>query len=68
MAVSTRICLILVFDTTDHIPVDITSEELYPDFKYVKFEEYVNDLVAGKIDEFYVEMKEQLKAMLPMKP
>ena len=42
----------------------VTSKELYPDMKFIKFEDYLKGVVDGKAKGVYAEMKEQLGAAM----
>lgn len=48
----------------DKVIVDLTSKELYPDFKSVKLEDYLQTVLNGKAKTIYDEMVAQLRAGL----
>ena len=42
----------------------ITSKELYPDMKFIKFEDYLQEVVDGKAKGVYEELKAQIGAAI----
>ena len=45
------------------LALDITSKDLYPDFKFVTFEEFLQKVLDGHAKGVYPEMKEMIAAL-----